>query len=152
MVSGRWSGGSSTAAAGRGRRAVGKTVRGRVQGFQRPQGQGCSPGPRVWGAQQERAVTCAQVGVAWRTACGCAAATYGDLTAIFVREATARAEPETFVTPRSTLRHVGRTAYCAAQPRDMQCHARPTRSCNDIRSLLLATCNAMRTQCPARPF
>jgi len=36
---------------------------------------GGSLGPRAWGARQGRAVTCARGGVA----CGCAAATYGDL-------------------------------------------------------------------------
>ena len=52
---------------------------GLVQGFQLPQGQGCSPGPRTWDARGGRAVTCARGCVAWRAACGCAAATYGDL-------------------------------------------------------------------------
>ena len=42
-------------------------------------GRGCSPGPRAWVARRGRAVTCALGCVAWRAACGCAAATYGDL-------------------------------------------------------------------------
>jgi hypothetical protein len=69
-------------AAGAGVGARGPSERraaGLVQGFQLPQGQGCSPGPRTWDARGGRAVTCARGCVAWRAACGCAAATYGDL-------------------------------------------------------------------------
>ena len=41
---------------------------------------GGSLGPRAWSARRRgRAVTCARGGVALRAACGCAAATYGDL-------------------------------------------------------------------------
>jgi hypothetical protein len=40
---------------------------------------GGSLGPRAWGARRGRAVTCALGGVTCRTACGCAAATYGGL-------------------------------------------------------------------------
>ena len=41
-----------------------KRKAGMVQGFQLPQEQGRSPGPRAWGVRQGRAVTCARGGVA----------------------------------------------------------------------------------------
>jgi len=82
--------GSAPGAAGGGAE---KRKEGRVQGFKLPKEQGGSPGPRAWGARQGRAVTCARGGVA----CGPPAVARRRPTAIFVRGATARAEPETFV-------------------------------------------------------
>ena len=116
---------------------------GMVQGFQLPQGRGCSPGPRTWGARRGRAVTCARGGppaVAWRRP-----------TAIFVRGATARAQPETLVTPRSTLRHVTAVELHAAlrdlatynAMRARRNHAMPCASCS-LRHAMPCAPNALR--------
>ena len=51
-------------------------------------GRGCNPGPRAWGARRGRAVACARGGVG-----GPPAAARRRPTAVFVRGATARAEP-----------------------------------------------------------
>jgi hypothetical protein len=53
--------------------------RGRAPGLCAGHELGGSLGPRAWDPRRGRAVTCTRGGVTWRTACGCVAATYGDL-------------------------------------------------------------------------
>ena len=160
-----------------GRRKGGQ--QGGYKGSNFPKG-GRSPGPRAWGARRGPARGAVSPAVARRRP-----------TAIFVRGATARAEPETFVyslkartrrrqgvarrhpaswslvkrlmSQASAVGPLGHSTFDLATCRSnfmlrsaTSRHAMPCAPCaiTQCHSPLrvLATCNAMRTQCPARPF